>query len=615
MTPNLFYLKPKFLFILFSFVNLLNFIDRGIIPGATNEFNSFIEDTMSTNTPDVYLGLLQSSFIVGYSVGSLFFGHLIHHYGRFYLTGVGCGIWIIAVFFSGLSYSVNSYVFLLFARMLSGIGEASLQCSIPPWIQKLAPSKQKGAWLSLFYTAIPVGTALGYAYSSLIATTIGWEWAFYIEGIVMLPLVLFMFHISPYFPCENKTTHHNSISSQSESHQAHFNIEKEPNPHSSFSQTSGLEEDKEYPTALDELRIVMVRNLYLCFIAGYAAEVAVLIGLSTFGSSFVMGLGFFDTESEASTVFGVVVSLAGIIGTPVGGILLDKLLAIEEQKDRKSISENSIVVTPSSIGIQEELSKEMPQLGANNNEDIGSSNSMLVESLIPKRETKFNEHKRQLKAITKMSSFFCFWGSVCLCLVYWMEFKELFLFFIGLGCAFIFLCNSAINMGLMLSVPEQDRSFAIGMSNVLVHAFGDVPSPIIVGYLKDSLAPGCIASADDDGNIAASQECRDDENGLRLCILFVCVWLFWTVLFFGLAWYLNRTARLILSHCWAEQSELELMKEKIEATESNDENENPLQSEKFDDLSQSQSKPHNLRSASGDFSRGYLFLFELYICI
>ena len=37
------YLNYKFLFCFVSFVNLLNFIDRGIIPGSTNEFNAFIQ--------------------------------------------------------------------------------------------------------------------------------------------------------------------------------------------------------------------------------------------------------------------------------------------------------------------------------------------------------------------------------------------------------------------------------------------------------------------------------------------------------------------------------------------------------------------------------------------
>jgi len=80
-------LKPVHLLWLLAFVNLLNFMDRGVIPGASKEFDKFISDNTETDSPDVYLGLLQSSFIVGLLVGSLTFGHMIHYYGRFFLVG------------------------------------------------------------------------------------------------------------------------------------------------------------------------------------------------------------------------------------------------------------------------------------------------------------------------------------------------------------------------------------------------------------------------------------------------------------------------------------------------------------------------------------------------
>ena len=80
-------INPFTLLWILAIVNLLNFIDRGIIPGASKEFDAFISDNMNTDSPDVYLGLLQSSFIVGLLVGSVVFGNMIHHYGRFFLVG------------------------------------------------------------------------------------------------------------------------------------------------------------------------------------------------------------------------------------------------------------------------------------------------------------------------------------------------------------------------------------------------------------------------------------------------------------------------------------------------------------------------------------------------
>ena len=160
---------------------------------------------MDTDTPDVWLGLLQSSFIIGFSVSIVIFSSLLHYYPPFFVCGCGLSIWVIAVFMCFVAKYTGSYYFLLVFRMLSGVGEASFQCSIPPWITKKADPKSRGAWLSIFYTAIPVGTACGYAFSAAVSENAGgWEWAFFIEGVIMIPFVVFLFATSHRFPMEQR---------------------------------------------------------------------------------------------------------------------------------------------------------------------------------------------------------------------------------------------------------------------------------------------------------------------------------------------------------------------------------------------------------------------------
>jgi len=60
--------------------------------------------------------------------------------------GIGCSIWILAVFLSGISKYIDSYVFLFLARMISGVGEASLQVTLPPWIHEVSPEGSTGSW-------------------------------------------------------------------------------------------------------------------------------------------------------------------------------------------------------------------------------------------------------------------------------------------------------------------------------------------------------------------------------------------------------------------------------------------------------------------------------------
>lgn len=266
--------KPQYLFCILVFINLFNYIDRGIIPGSSTEFDQFITDTLHTDKPDIYLGLLQSSFIVGFAISSIFFAHLVHYYPPFYLCGIGLAIWIVAVFSSGLAYYVDSYPFLIIARMLSGVGEGSFQCSVPPWITIFASKGYQATWISIFYTAIPVGTAVGYTYSSFMSSSLGWQYAFFLESLIMTPLVCILFLVSSEYPVS-------SILASDVDHSA----------------------DK--PSILDEFKVIIQCPIFLLQVAGYAAQCASLIGLSTFGSMFFMNLGYFSSESEASTIFGM----------------------------------------------------------------------------------------------------------------------------------------------------------------------------------------------------------------------------------------------------------------------------------------------------------------------
>eukprot|EP01032_Pedospumella_encystans_P028793 gene28793-32516_t len=319
---------------------------------------------------------------------------------------------------SGLAHYADSYVFLCFARMLSGVGEASLQVNIPPWIQKTAPATEKGIWLAILFTAIPVGTATGYAYSSIMAENLGWQWAYFVEGIFMAPLICFMFFISPHFPVEDHKVTNSSSSSEVAERALSKNNDtyQAPKPYSdnaaggatvnplsststarasskeSFSEPSdklqiqapqGLNEDdklrlrstssnanttaaaqlqsdinasspdhhhqKHSPTLIEEFGIVFSKPLFLCLVAGYAAQTAMLIGLSTFGSAFMMGLGYFKTQTESSTTFGALICVSGIVATPLGGIVLDRMLAKAMLKAQPSLLHTSNEPHPHTI--------------------------------------------------------------------------------------------------------------------------------------------------------------------------------------------------------------------------------------------------------------------------
>ena len=206
MTQHLPAPNPTGLFCVLVLINFLNYTDRAILPGSANEFIILISKTLATSRPDIYLGFLQSSFIVGFSFASIIISHLVHFRGAFYICAIGLGLWVFSAILSGIGFYCNSFSLLLLGRMLSGIGEASFVCTVPPWIAKHAPPGQKGRWLAMFYTALPVGTAFGYSYAAFIANTFGVYCAFFMESLAMLPLIAVLLYYAPFYPSHSCPT-------------------------------------------------------------------------------------------------------------------------------------------------------------------------------------------------------------------------------------------------------------------------------------------------------------------------------------------------------------------------------------------------------------------------
>lgn len=503
--------QTKVICCILTIINLLNYVDRGIVPGSTNEFDNFITKTIHSDTPDVYLGLLQSAFIVGFCIASVACGHAVHYYPPFYLCGIGLTIWCVAVLFSGIAFWAESYYFLLIARMLSGCGEASFQCSVPPWIQSNSEDGTQAMWLSLFYTAIPVGTAIGYVYSALISEAIGVKWAFIIEMCLMLPFVVYVFSVSPRYPTltTRKPMGEGSISisdltsdpSEKLLSSKHLGVGEGGYDRDDIDSVNRKVDDEldsppeHAPGIFEETVAIFKRPMYVIVALGYAAQTGSLIGVATFGSAFLMGLGYYNTETESSSIFGIIISIGGIVGTLSGGYLLDRAIAAETAKAKRARDRDSV--------------------------------EMSLDELAVLRQTDEKDQKViQMKAASYLIAFSNSLGALFMWSIYFIRDKTLYMTTICIGCALIFFATPGISIVAMNAVKTENRAFAMAMMSVVLHGLGDVPSPILAGLLKDSLAPACI------GENSASDECRADNGGLRETMLFITLWLGWTILCF-----------------------------------------------------------------------------------
>lgn len=164
-----------------SIINLLNYLDRYVLSAVL----PWVEETFLLS--DQRSGLLGSMFMLLHLTASPVCGYFGDRRTRKYLVAGGVFLWSLATIGSGLA---GSYGTLLLMRALVGIGEAGYAVVAPGMIADLFGEERRGRMLAWFYVAIPVGTALGYVVGGTVGEHFGWRWAFFVAGAPGLLLAL-----------------------------------------------------------------------------------------------------------------------------------------------------------------------------------------------------------------------------------------------------------------------------------------------------------------------------------------------------------------------------------------------------------------------------------------
>lgn len=164
-------------------LNLLTYLDRQVLAAV----ESRIQLDILPDDPNAQakMGLLATMFLVSYMVFSPAFGVLGDRMSRWVLVSVGTVLGALATGWTGVA---ASFAGLFLARCMVGVAEAAYAPVAPTLLSDLYPVKDRGKILAWFYAAIPVGSALGYAYGGLVADFFHWRWAFL--GLVVPGIVL-----------------------------------------------------------------------------------------------------------------------------------------------------------------------------------------------------------------------------------------------------------------------------------------------------------------------------------------------------------------------------------------------------------------------------------------
>ncbi len=175
------------LVVLFS-INLLNFYDR-LIPGAVG---TKISEEFGLSDTD--LGMLATAFIILYALIGVPLGRWADKSKRTRILTIGVTSWSVLTAASGLA---GNFWQLVCLRLSVGVGEASCAPAANSLIGDLFPAKTRARALSLFMLGLPIGNALAYIFSGMLAKAfedtvvyghkIGWRAAFF---VALIPGVL-----------------------------------------------------------------------------------------------------------------------------------------------------------------------------------------------------------------------------------------------------------------------------------------------------------------------------------------------------------------------------------------------------------------------------------------
>jgi MFS family permease len=270
-----------------TFINLFNYVDRWVVAAVVESIKH-----SELHLTDTQLGLVGTGFIIVYTLTSPFFGTLGDRKKRPPLIALGVAIWSIATALAGFA---RGFISLFAARSAVGIGEAAYGTIAPALLADTFPLNRRGRVLSIFFCAIPVGSAAGYVLGGFVNQHWGWRAAFWIAGAPGLLLALLVLFV------------------------------RDP--------PRGIHDAM--PTGVAKAGLAtylgLLRNApYLLTVLGYGAYTFALGGLAFWMPAFLereRGM----TGVQATQTFGAIALVTGLIGTFTGGWLGDVFLRKSKQ--------------------------------------------------------------------------------------------------------------------------------------------------------------------------------------------------------------------------------------------------------------------------------------------
>ena len=264
---------------------------------------------------DSQVGFIFSSFYIGYMLTMALGGYLSDKFGGKLVLGYGVVMWSIFTILTPLA-AHNGFFALFIMRVLMGIGEG---VTFPAWQSLYArwiPFKERTRAIAFTNSGISIGTIIGYIGTQMIIISLGWEWAFYIFGIIGLVWFIFWNRNISSYPAEHK-----KISSK----ELQYISENAPSS----------EPAKKIP-----LKDLLLNKPFLAIVAATFANNWSLFVFLSFLPKFIDNELGIDLESRIFVILIIIPSIISVLALNAGGFLADKMIrnGIKVVKVRKIVN-------------------------------------------------------------------------------------------------------------------------------------------------------------------------------------------------------------------------------------------------------------------------------------
>jgi MFS family permease len=176
----------RYVFWLMFVISGLNYLDRWIFTGLS----PYIQKDL--NFTDLQIGLLNTAFLLVYTVVAMPLGFLADRVARKIIVGAGVTIWSIATIFTGL---MSGFGPMLAVRSALGIGEGSYFPAGTPLLAAYFSPSKRATTLARWGVGTLIGAALGFLLAGFFTHGSDWRYAFFFTGVPGLIAAVLMFRL------------------------------------------------------------------------------------------------------------------------------------------------------------------------------------------------------------------------------------------------------------------------------------------------------------------------------------------------------------------------------------------------------------------------------------